>query len=816
MSASDRKNRHLTVVTRPRQVRVAYLIDPETSSFDLLDAIMSTCSRVWGGRLSPIVPVIKGEISPAYRKILLNFDPDWIYSYTRVPQTLIDGLVSEIGPIQLAKHSDSLLQGEHPHYIPSISDQLVRVHGLLPLATEQRWFQTPALVTYGGKGNADTLISRNFGLLRNNVLSEQIAKEIQQLQFDDSVDFAGFLELASANTGGLLFPYAATCARAICDGGIDTHGATYSLFVGGKLSDWLAFWNHIFTVASGTRASWKALCLPPHALSDARTVEALTKFLRRFAYRNGQNPPYLKWISSALSESELRSLASPYMSGKIDAIFQFALEEEWSVPDLATREKFWFGFGGGGFGQPEVLGTTAHQIPNTGGLVDLPSLPFQVRNDDRWIRDVHIEYRADQPYYGNEELVYQLPRKNLMAAAFCALPGRIDADGGLSFEMRPKAPLFLTIPEDRTLILSAIGCGRRVRYTGDFGWKDQSPVFEDHGLSDKARYCRGVLNLFGGLQSAHQMFESRFWRRNIYRLANVREKTAADTDSPLFRKLSKHPQLWTINPTANLDVELHRLEAQIVKFARSIRSSEAEITYRFLIEDFRKERAESVAQNPHLAPKNEEEAKHSAAEAEGRLTHMLQEFVDSKIFQQGIVARCRQCGLRIWRELGSIKQQFECPGCGANARSPVEPTWYYRLNSLVSKAVSEHGTVALINALAEAREKARNSFIFSPGFEFYAHYDDKDPVSEVDAICLVDGKLWIGEVKSNASEFSSAVMSKLVADAKKLGADKAFVFAQEGNQDALRRHCETSSATGDIEIIHVYPGGFGAQATYHV
>jgi hypothetical protein len=59
-------------------------------------------------------------------------------------------------------------------------------------------------------------------------------------------------------------------------------------------------------------------------------------------------------------------------------------------------------------------------------------------------------------------------------------------------------------------------------------------------------------------------------------------------------------------------------------------------------------------------------------------------------------------------------------------------------------------------------------------------------------------------------------MSKLVADAKKLGADKAFVFAQEGNQDALRRHCETSSATGDIEIIHVYPGGFGAQATYHV
>jgi hypothetical protein len=816
MSASDRENRHLTIVTRPRQVRVAYLIDPEASSLDLLDAIMSTCSRAWGGRLSPIVPVIKGEISPAYWEILRSADPDWIYSYTSVPQALIDGLASEIAPIQFTKHSDHLLQGERPYYSPSISHELVRVHGLLPLATEQRWFQPPALVTYGGKGTADPLIRRNFGLLPNNILSEQIAKEIQQLEFDDSVDFAGFLELVSVRTGSLIFPYAATCAKAICDTGTDTHWSTYSLFVGENLSDWLAFWNQIFTVAPGARANWKALCLPAQALTDLRTIEALTKFLRRFAFRNGQNSPYLNWISSALSESDLRSLASPFMSRKIDANFKFSVEEEWSLPALATRTKYWFGFRGGGLGQPDVLGTTVHQIPNTGGLVDLSSLPFQVGNDDRWIRDVHIEYRAEQRYYSNEELVYQLPRKNLIATGFCGLPGRVDADGGLSVEMRPKAPLILTIPEDRNLILSAIGCGRRVRYTGDFEWKEQSPVFEDHGLSDKARYCRGVLSLFGGLQSAHQMFESRFWRRNIYRLANVQEKTVGDTDSPLFLKLSKNPQLWAINPDANLEDELHRLEAQIVKLIRSLRSSEAEITYRFLVDDFTKERAESVVQNPHLAPKNDDEANHAAAEAEGRLKHTLQELVDSNIFQQGIVARCLQCGSRIWRELGSIKQQFECPGCGASARSPVEPTWYYRLNSLVSKAVSEHGTVALINALAEAREKARNSFIFSPGFAFYAHYDDKDPVSEVDAICLVDGKLWIGEVKSQASDFSSAVMAKLVADAKKLGADKAFVFAQEGNQDALGRHCKTLSASSDVEIIHLYPGGFATQPAYHV
>jgi hypothetical protein len=339
MSTSDRENRHLTIVTRPRQIRVAYLIDPETSSMDLLDEIILTCSRVWGGRLSPIVPVIKGEISPQYWQILRNTDPDWIYSYISVPQALIDSLASEISPVRFTKHSDHLLKGDHPHYAPSIFHELIRVHGLLPLATEQRWFQKPALVTYSGKGSPDSLISRNFGLLPNNILSEQIAKEVDQFEFDDSVDFAGFLDLTSERTRNLIFPYAATCARAICDTGADMHWSTYSLFIGEKLSDWLAFWNHIFTIAPAARAEWKAMCLPVLALAESRMIESLTKFLRRFAYRSGQNSPYINWVSSAHSESELRSLVSPFMSRKIDANFKFSIEKEWSLADLPAQKK---------------------------------------------------------------------------------------------------------------------------------------------------------------------------------------------------------------------------------------------------------------------------------------------------------------------------------------------------------------------------------------------------------------------------------------------------------------------------------------------
>jgi hypothetical protein len=98
---------------------------------------------------------------------------------------------------------------------------------------------------------------------------------------------------------------------------------------------------------------------------------------------------------------------------------------------------------------------------------------------------------------------------------------RVDSDGGLSYLTRKRDPLFLNIPEDRQLILAAIGCGRRGGYDGNIQRRDIPPVYSDHGPSDKARYCRGVLDLFGGIQSAHQTFETRFWKDVFYYLAGL-------------------------------------------------------------------------------------------------------------------------------------------------------------------------------------------------------------------------------------------------------------------------------------------------------
>lgn len=79
------------------------------------------------------------------------------------------------------------------------------------------------------------------------------------------------------------------------------------------------------------------------------------------------------------------------------------------------------------------------------------------------------------------------------------------------------------------------------------------------------------------------------------------------------------------------------------------------------------------------------------------------------------------------------------------------------------------------------------------------------PAAEIDAVCLIDGKLWIGEVKTNTAEFKPREMRKLIREAQKLRADRAFVFAPEGDQNALQRRCEESVAATGFTGVHLHP-----------
>ena len=820
----------LNVATRPRELRVAFMIDPAKTPIALLDNIFEASTEIWGGRLFPIIPVIGGEVPPQYWQLLKAYDPDLIYTYTPLPQSLIDRIQFEIDPLRIHQHPPYLLQGEQPHFAPSDLDDLVPVHSLMPIEFKPRWFYKPVLMTYDDEHGCspDPLIARNFGIIHKNRLASPIPDEITQCSFTKDTRIASFLDIVVSERNTVVFPYNLAAAQTSVNLARDTHETTYTIFVGDSVEDWVSFWNHIFTQGQDWRKHWKAICLPADTIMDSETQAAFFDFLRKAAHRVGDHPPTLRWVSCTHSEKDLHEISAPFRWKKLDpiklhsqrkrrqldAISRVSQRKEWDLPTLLPEGAISFGLPTNTSAGPDQIQTSFHQVPRTGGFFNPMALPFRFQGNKRWMQDVCVQYIPKHDFYINDELAYKLPRKNGLARIFSEAPGRIDLQGRLSFEMRQNVPMPIRIPEDQNILLTAIGCGIRIGYDAELQGSHLPPVYQGQAPSDKAKYCRGVVDLFEGLQAASQFFDSRFWRRIFNELAGCDAKSSATVIANTIRK---HPDRWVIDSSVTSDIEIKRLADQVVRLAHGVKAQEGEVTLQYLEDQFHLERREFYEKNPNYKTVRETTDEEEEQAIREDLKQTLQGLVDSGILRQGVVSHCRHCGSRIWRELSGLSQEHACEGCGATVHTTVDSKWFYRMNSLIRKAIAYHGTVALISALAVLRQKARCSFIFSPGIVFYESYEDNEPAAEIDIVCVLDGQVWVGEVKSDAGEFNQNEIDKLITASKRLQADKAFLFALNGEQQSITNTCNRLKAEGcPVELVQVWPSQLAGEPSLHI
>jgi hypothetical protein len=98
-----------------------------------------------------------------------------------------------------------------------------------------------------------------------------------------------------------------------------------------------------------------------------------------------------------------------------------------------------------------------------------------------------------------------------------------------------------------------------------------------------------------------------------------------------------------------------------------------------------------------------------------------------------------------------VGEQFHCSRCGVPQRYDPEVKWMYRLSELVFQCLYNHVDVHILTLAAIKRWAERGSFIYVPSINVFAQEDRNTPFSEVDMICVVDGKLVLGECKTTGS-----------------------------------------------------------------
>lgn len=786
---SDRTEfRPFGVESRARPCRLAFLINPDTCQTELLDALFAANYGLWGGRFNPIIPVRDGEITEPFWSLLKCVDPDIVYTYAPLSGTLVKRIERELVPCRIEAHRCKLDGSDpYPYYPPDATQELVKSRQVLPLLMSGTFWHTtrPQLLTYFNDWKTPpnkellSLMGRNFGIIEENTFPP-LPDEWQRLQVQhrsDPIELFHFL----AHTQNLVFPFQASESHTpplACAG---DRQEEYCILVGDNTETWLYFWNRIFIVSEHIRLGWNTLCLPLSLLLEDSFVGPLREFIKRYARRSGDHPSNLTLQSFECSDGELSELKTRILNG-VDVFPRSRRLIPGEFPTLTiNRSEIYRSWG--------LDATTYQQGTSRESLLSPPRTPV---SPDRgtWMMDLRVEYVPQVSFYANEVLSWKLPRRPEVAEAFLR-GSRIDADYSISVEMRQLAPFKLSLPDEREIFHRVAGILETRSYDANLKVTRVKPKFRRMAPGDKALYLNGILELYGGLQTAGRFFEHSYWRGIFERLS----KGAPEKETGLFdrvkNKLQKRRETIVSQLAGGSAGPIDWLSGLVIQLAREVRQREGDISFSQLDEIFQEQRERFIATNPNFrTAMSADEIERDRKEASAHLLDVLQTFTDAGVLQQGIRVRCTNCGSRLWRELGTLQQKVKCEGCNSTVSVPAEPPWYYRLNSLVRNGIALHGCIAVISALHSLREMARESFIYTHGVALYRNYEDESPEVEIDLLCISDGKLICGEVKSSASEFTREELAKLAGVAADIRADQVAISAFNDPNGLMQKHVQ--------------------------
>ncbi len=132
---------------------------------------------------------------------------------------------------------------------------------------------------------------------------------------------------------------------------------------------------------------------------------------------------------------------------------------------------------------------------------------------------------------------------------------------------------------------------------------------------------------------------------------------------------------------------------------------------------------------------------------------LLDALVSRGVLRRGLILQCRRCSYAGWYRLEELGQTFTCGRCQRASlivqeawKQPNdgEPYWYYDLDEVVYQAL-DHDIRVPILALSQLAEGAR-SVLIRPEADVWR---DGEWIAEVDLWAIIDGKVVVGEAKTD-------------------------------------------------------------------
>lgn len=538
----------------------------------------------------------------------------------------------------------------------------------------------------------------------------------------------------------------------------------FQVIVGETIKDLVYFWNKPWFLSRWKRAYMNQLWLPTALATDPDMEDVLCAWIGRNSWTERQNSKAVQFVSFSTEEEDLKSIAS-----------RFQNKLRWSTNVKCYKEPQTPNF------RPEYPLSSLREDPfsdrdnsieihrgqGSTNILELtePNGLDQHDLNGHWMADFYIEFTHDR--YGNNDdvimrmdghfLLWMLPSRNHLTYSMFDRFSRIKRNSFPSALMkRREKVLKLTLTESESVVKSLFYDSNRHVYTdSDPRAQVTTAPYYHSEVSDKGKYLQGMLELFGNLTFAYEVFRNPYWR-SMFDLLSKNPRSEQNAQVSVANKLKK-----LINRSGPLTFgnqnAIESLATQVVNLARNLSLKQKEFPFKVFTAESEKWRDTFIENVKSTGNYSERDLIGFGFRSED-VKDALSQLTERNIIQIGVRPQCPNCGLTNWYHIDDIRQQLTCQGC--RVPFPVHPelTWQYRLNSLVHAAYALHGITPMILVLGQLLDKSRTSFLFSPNLELFVRPQDESfeklkPVAEVDIACIQDGKFIIGEVKQSMSLF---------------------------------------------------------------
>lgn len=740
-----------------RHIKIAFLLNKRNRNINrIFDNIFDYNIFKWGGRFNPIILTDNKNISEKAWDFLLNYDPDFIQTFSDLNKKTVEKIDNFLSPIFVKKESKNISLNIDPVSIAPTFRNLKKISlsfdNNFKLAVFDFDRKTPDYIIKFIKYNFG-LIPKDSSFLKRNIGAGN--KKIYKIK--TLKDLGVFLDESGEFRSDIVFPIQLCSINATFkDPEYNSDYEKFEVITGDKIDNLIYYWNRNFFVKDWLRTRITSLWLPTKIAENKELSGSLSKFIKRYANLTGNdNQRGVRFVSFDLSSNSLKSLKKKLCSQIYLPTFEIEFKD-FQTPNYKDYNFYHFNSAKmdlykGRSNQEEIV-------------LSEPDIEQGVMAGQHWFADIRIQFRPERfTHIIGKDFWWKLPNRNILAHQMIGnKPSRINRSGYFSVLMkRSCSSIFVENQNENLLEIKILEDEDIIRL---LCFQKFSPIFNrdlrsikkitqytnlNVSISSNGKNLNGLIGLFDGLSNAHNIFSKRYWRRMFDEISKK-------------EKILNDQQIQIVENKLKKTGGAKKATEYLSNLLEGILNNERFFPYNY----FKKEARKELNDFNKKGKTGEKGFKFN----EGDFKRAIQYLIEQEVLIMGISPHCPICGTKNWFSVDEIKKDLKCAGCNNIFHLKTEERWFYRLNSLVKNCHVFQGLVPVVITLGELLDRCNACFIYTVSLDIYKKRKKK-PITDLDVVCIRDGKFIIGEIKQSSKGFQDKDFEAMKYVAKKIKPD---------------------------------------------